>query len=190
MKRLPLLAVFILFLALCASAAYWGMQLFKPPVRNVAPAVVVPRVDAPLVAATGLFGGGGGMAVATASNFSLTGVVVSGNARESVAIVSVDGKPGKAVRVNAELQPGVVIKEVHPQFIMLSDSGITRRVELPKSGARLESPVTLAPAPFVQPGQRMPPEISNPPNPSIPPQAPLPMPPVQPPMPGSAPRTN
>ncbi len=46
MKRWPLLVSFVLFIALCVSATYWGMQLYKPPVRAVA---------APLC--LGLFGG-------------------------------------------------------------------------------------------------------------------------------------
>ena len=36
MKRWPLLVSFVLFIALCVSATYWGMQLYKPPVRAVA----------------------------------------------------------------------------------------------------------------------------------------------------------
>jgi general secretion pathway protein C len=189
MKRLPLLAVFILFLALCMSTAYWGMQLFKPPVRNVAPATFIARSDAPLVAATGLFGGGG-MAVAAASNFVLTGVVVAGNGRESMAIISVDGKPGKAVAMNGELQPGVVIREVHPQFILLSDGGVSRRIELPKSSSLRSEVATYAPVPVAPPGQRLPPEMSNATNPAMQPQPPLPIPPVQPTMPGPTPRPN
>ena len=34
MKRLPLITSFVLFIALCVSAAYWAMQLFKPPLRR------------------------------------------------------------------------------------------------------------------------------------------------------------
>ena len=189
MKRLPLLAVFILFLGLCMSAAYWGMQLFKPPVRNVAPTSFVARGDAPLVAASGLFGGGG-MAVAAASNFVLTGVVVSGSGGGSVAIISVDGKPGRAVPVNTELQPGVVIREVHPQFIVLSDGGISRRVELPKTSSVRSEVAPMAPIQFAPPAQRLPPEMSAAPNPAMQAQPPLPIPPVPPPMPGALPRTN
>ncbi len=31
MKRLPLITSFVLFIALCVSAAYWAMQMFNPP---------------------------------------------------------------------------------------------------------------------------------------------------------------
>ena len=131
-KRLPPLAIFLTFILLCISAAYWGMQLFKPPVRNVIAPVAVERNDAPLASASGLFGGGSAGVVA-ASNFLLKGVVVSANARESVAIIAADGKPAQAVWVNSELQPGVTVKEVHRQFVLLSDGGVMRRLELPKN---------------------------------------------------------
>src|SRR4030065_1562793 len=36
MKRWPLAATFVLFIALCVSAAYWAMQWLKPPSRPVA----------------------------------------------------------------------------------------------------------------------------------------------------------
>lgn len=131
-KRLPPLAIFLTFILLCISAAYWGMQLFKPPVRNVIAPVAVERNDAPLASASGLFGGGAAGVVA-ASNFLLKGVVVSANARESVAIIAADGKPAQAVWLNSELQPGVTVKEVHRQFVLLSDGGVMRRLELPKN---------------------------------------------------------
>ncbi len=131
-KRLPPLAIFLSFILLCISAAYWGMQLFKPAARNVIAPAAAERNDAPLASASGLFGGGAAGVVA-ASNFLLKGVVVSANERESVAIIAADGKPAQAVWLNSELQPGVTVKEVHRQYVLLSDGGVMRRVELPKN---------------------------------------------------------
>ncbi len=131
MKRLPLLAVFVLFIALCVSAAYWAMQLFKPPVRPVA-APPVSKTQVPPAAAAGLFGGRPA-GTAVASNFELRGVVVSGTAKESIAILAADGKPAQAIRVDMEILPGIKIKEVHPQYILLTEEGITKRVDLPES---------------------------------------------------------
>ncbi|HEX8954651.1 MAG TPA: hypothetical protein VF798_00140 [Burkholderiaceae bacterium] len=37
MKRLPLVANFVLFIALCMSAVYWALQPFKPQAQPVAP---------------------------------------------------------------------------------------------------------------------------------------------------------
>jgi general secretion pathway protein C len=131
MKRWPLLTSFVLFIALCASAAYWVMQLYKPPVRMVvaAPAPVAPPPDPR--AAVALFGGRQGP-VTVATNYQLRGVVASGTGGESVAILAVEGKPPQAVRANREIQPGVLIKEVHPRYVLLQENGVIKRVDLPE----------------------------------------------------------
>ena len=168
-KRLPPLAIFLGFILLCISVAYWGMQLFKPPVRNVIAPVAVMRADAPLVAAAGLLGGGAGGVVA-ASNFQLKGVVVAANARESVAIIAADGKPAQAIWLNGEVQPGVTVKEVNRQFVLLSDGGVTRRVDLPKdAGARVDQAVPTMPS-----------AAQNDFNPALQQQAPMQQAPLQP----------
>ncbi|WP_082584081.1 type II secretion system protein N [Noviherbaspirillum sp. Root189] len=155
MKRLPLAVSFVLFVLLCASIAYWGMQLFKPPLRPVA---APPRAAAPEIrpdAATALFGGRAAPAQA-ASNYQLRGVIFSGNARDSIAILSADGKPPQAVRVDMEILPGVTVKEVHRGYVLLSDNGATKRVELPedaKSGGVTAAPVPTAPAVPAMPSQ-------------------------------------
>jgi len=127
-KRWPLITSFVLFIALCGSAAYWAMQLFKPPVRAVAAppqaAQAAPKPDA----AAGLFGGHAYAAVA--SNFQLKGVVVSNNPAESVAILAANGKPARAIRTNAEVVPGVTVKEVNRHYVLLSEGGVIKRVEL------------------------------------------------------------
>jgi general secretion pathway protein C len=141
MKRWPLVASFILFIVLCASAAYWAMQLFKPPLRAVAapPPSVQPAPQ--LDAAAGLFGGRTNVAVA--SNYQLKGVVVSGNESDSVAILATDGKPAQSVRINAEIMPGVTVKEVHRRYVLLSEGGVVKRVELPED-AKGQTQVNLS----------------------------------------------
>ncbi len=130
MKRWPLVATFVLFIAVCASAAYWAMQLFKPPLRPVAapPQAVQPppRLDAAAL----LFGGRTTGAIAV--NFQLKGVVVADKASESVAILVAGGKPAKAVRVNSEVAPGIKVQEVQPRYVLLSEGGVVKRVELPE----------------------------------------------------------
>jgi general secretion pathway protein C len=167
MKRLPRVVSFVLFVVLCASAAYWAMQLFKPPVRPVA---APPRVAKPEVkpeSAAALLGGGRSQ-VAVASNYQLRGVVVSGNGRESVAILSADGKPAQAIRVEMEVVPGVTVKEVHKEYVLLSEGGVTKRVELPESAkdqvdVASASPVPTAPA---RPALTRPPPVVAPPAPT------------------------
>ncbi|HYD62989.1 MAG TPA: type II secretion system protein N [Noviherbaspirillum sp.] len=143
---MPLIVSFLLFIALCASAAYWAMQLFKPPVRPVAaPPRVVQAEIRPYAAAT-LFGSRKD-ATATASNYQLRGVIFSGNPRDSIAIISADGKPPQAIRVDTEVVPGVTIKEVHRDYILLSEGGATKRVDLPESTKGLEGIAAVPPVP-------------------------------------------
>lgn len=134
MKRLPLVASFVLFILLCASVAYWALELFKPPLRPVAAPPRVAKAEVRPEAAAGLFGARPN-ATAVASNFQLVGVIFSGNPRDSVAILSTEGKPPQAVRVDAEVIPGVTVKEVHRNYVLLAEGGTIKRVELPEDTA-------------------------------------------------------
>ena len=134
MKRWPLAATFVLFIALCVSAAYWAMQWLKPPSRPVAAPPQAMQQPARLDAAAALFGGR--TAIAASGNFQLRGVVVANNMIESVAILAADGKPAQAIRVNAEVVPGVKVAEVHPHYVLLSEKGSLRRIELPEDMKR------------------------------------------------------
>ena len=134
MKRLPLVTSFILFIALCASAAYWAMQLLKPPLRAVAAPPQTAQPAPKLDAAAGLLGGRSTAAVA--SNFQLKGVVVAGDPAKSVAILAANGKPAQAIRTNAEVVPGVTVKEVNRSYVLLSEGGVIKRVELPADARR------------------------------------------------------
>jgi general secretion pathway protein C len=131
MKRLPLAADFILFMTLCASLAYWGMQFFKPQSR---PAALLPQQAEPAMprieAAAGLFGGrlAGG---AVATNFQLKGVIAAGP--DGVAILAADGKPPQALSVGMEAAPGVTVKEVNTTYVLLGEGGMIKRVDLPEN---------------------------------------------------------
>jgi general secretion pathway protein C len=111
---------------LAASIAYWVLQLYQPPQRPLAPMPVASRAEPGVDAAATLFGGSA--AVAVVSNYQLTGVVADG--RNSVAILVADGAPAKAIRVGREIAPGVTVSQVHPRYVMLSDGGVMKRVDL------------------------------------------------------------
>lgn len=144
MRRLPHIVSFLLFIALCVSAAYWAMQLFKPPVRPVAAPPRAAQAEIRPDAAASVFGKSKGN-MAVASNYQLRGVIFSGNPRSSVAIISADGKPAQAVGVDKEVVPGVTVKEVYRDYVLLSEGGATKRVELPESAKGLEG-IADAPA--------------------------------------------
>jgi general secretion pathway protein C len=166
MKRWPLVASFVLFIALCASAAFWALQLFRPPVRPVAAPPASVRPPPPIEAAAQLLGGRSNIAVAT--NFQLRGVIASGTPGESIAILAADGKPAQAVRANAEIMPGVVVKEVHSRYVLLSEGGAIKRVELPED-AKGQAGVGGVPPPVPQ-VEAQPPQMAPNPPPSPEPQ--------------------
>ncbi|MFK3739502.1 type II secretion system protein N [Massilia sp. TN1-12] len=148
-KRLPLLLSLIGVILLAASLAYWILQLYQPPQRPIA-AVPASNVPEPSIdAAATLFGGQ--VAVASATNYQLTGIVAAG--RESVAILVADNAPPKALKVGKEVSPGVTLAEVHPRYVMLSDGGVMKRVDL-AADAKAAAPMgaVLTGVPGMQPG--------------------------------------
>ena len=140
MKRLPLIFSMLAVIALSVSIAYWVMQLYKPAQRPLTATPPAPLIEPSADAAATLFGGQAVQLVAT--NYQLTGVVASG--RESVAILVADGQPPKALKVGREVAHGVTVSEVHPRYVMLSEGGVLKRIELAtdsKAGTSLTPPV-------------------------------------------------
>lgn len=127
-KRLPLYCSAAAVVALSVSVTYWALQLFKAPPRPIA-AVAMQTAPGPnLDAAASLFGG---QSVTVAvSNYQLRGVVAAGNGRGSAAILAMDGKPAQALAVGKEIEAGVTVQEIHPRYVLLSDNGVIKRVEL------------------------------------------------------------
>lgn len=155
MKRWPVLVSFVLFLALCASVAGWALQWFRPAARPVAAAPVPEApVTVQLQAASTLFGARA-QASAPAAGYVLKGVIVARKPGDNVAIMAVEGQPPQALREGAEVAPGVKVTKVHPQFVLLSENGREKRVELPDSAptspggpeTRVEAPQKGGPVP-------------------------------------------
>ena len=139
MKRLPLMMSLLAVIALSASIAYWVLQLYKPAQRPMAAIADARMADPAPDAAATLFGG---QAVTNApSNYQLTGVVAAG--RESMAILVADGKPPRALAVGKEIASGVTVKEVHPKYVMLSEGGVLKRIDL-ATDAKAATNVALA----------------------------------------------
>ena len=174
-RRLPELLSLFLFMLLCACVAYWVMQLDKPTSRAVVALPQTENTQVDLTTASGLFGGGG--TVTVASNYQIKGILVANNADDSVAIISAEGQPSRAVREGKEFLPGTSLKEVHPTYVMLSEGGVLKRVTLPENLPPSLSPsigfpiVTSAPAPaipIVSPAIRQDTPLAAPDAPAIP----------------------
>jgi general secretion pathway protein C len=125
-KRLPLLLSLLGVILLAASLAYWILQLYQPPQRPIAAVPHSSMPDPQIEAAATLFGGQ--VVTASATSYQLTGIVAAGS--ESVAIIVAEGSPPKALRVGKELVPGITLAEVHPRYVMLSDGGVMKRLDL------------------------------------------------------------
>jgi general secretion pathway protein C len=146
-KRLPLLMSLVGVILLAASLAYWILQLYQPPQRPLAAVPHSAMPPPPIDAAATLFGGQ--VATVSTSNYQLTGIVSAG--RDSVAIIVAEGSPPKALRMGKELVPGITLAEVHPRYVMLSDGGVMKRLDLAadaKPAASMGGPV----APGAVPG--------------------------------------
>jgi len=144
MKRLPLLCSFFAFIFLCVSLSFWGMRVLKPADRNVARPALDNNVEPGAGQWGGIFGGSQ-IEQATASNYELKGVIIAKKAAESLAIVVANGKPAQTIALNAEIAPGIVLKEVADRYVTISESGVLRRVTLPENAVINVVPGSLRP---------------------------------------------
>jgi general secretion pathway protein C len=166
------LATFALWLLAAAGGVYWALKFVQGTVTPANAAVVttapVATVDSQALA-RGLGGGLGATAVTAASpapvvtssivasRFVLTGVVEGSTARQSLALIAVDGKPARPYRVGAQLAEGVVLKSVlRRQATLSGTAGKADAVtlDLPKPNATgavaAAIPYTPPPPPPVQ----------------------------------------
>lgn len=130
MKRLPLIINVILFAMLCMVLSFWGLQIFKPKIRPMQAPVSVDSYE-PSVGQWGNLFGQAAVAEAAPSSYQLKGIIVAPQSRDSVAIIMVEGKPNFTIGIGKELLPGVKLQEVHRDHVIVSESGITRRIDLP-----------------------------------------------------------
>jgi general secretion pathway protein C len=126
MKRLPIVLTLVALVALAATIAYWILQLYQPPQRPLSAAPLAEAPPPSMDAAATLFGGQAAAQVAT--NYQLSGVISAGS--QSVAIISANGAQSKALVVGKEIAPGVTVSEVHARYVMLSDAGVMKRIDL------------------------------------------------------------
>jgi general secretion pathway protein C len=85
-------------------------------------------------AAANLFGGTS--EAVSAIPVQLKGIIRAARPSDSVAIIGLEGKPARALRVNAEVANGIVIKEIHARSVTLSDHGVEREVRLPQFSSK------------------------------------------------------
>lgn len=59
-------------------------------------------------------------------------MAVADDPTNGVAILVANGKPAKRVSLDAEIILGVTLREINPCYILLSDGGVIKRVDLPR----------------------------------------------------------
>jgi type II secretory pathway component PulC len=128
--------VVALVLVLAYQLAYWTWVFLAPAPRAAA---AESRADVDFDAIARLFGASPPGATATTSGLRLKGVVAPTPGVEASAIFA--GPSGKdlAVYLDSEVQPGVKLVEVHPDYAVVSRAGVRERVDL-------ETPRTMAAA--------------------------------------------
>ena len=136
MKRLPIISSFLLFLMLCASVTYWLLQWMTPSTRQLVMPAQAERTLPSMSAAANLFGGTS--EVVSAIPVHLKGIIRAPRPSDSVAIIALEGKPARALRVNAEVANGIVVKEISVRSVVLSDHGVEREVRLPQFSSKSE----------------------------------------------------
>ncbi len=147
LRHAPALPVLALIIVLGAQLAHWSWEFFLP--NREASTLNAVQTDAEAAARTiiaeHLFGsstqaGGAGSPVGNDNgslNIRLTGVFAANRRSDSYAIINTGTKTDQTVRVGDEIQPGVKLKAVHPQYIIVNHDGVPKRIKLEQKGQEL-----------------------------------------------------
>lgn len=166
MQRAPAIVGWLLFVALCASLAYWLLQWFAPAPRAVAAPPEAARPAPSVAAMTTLFGGRPQQAGAV--SLKLSGIVLAG--RSSVALIAAEGKPARALAVDAVVLPGMTVRQINPRSVLLLERGVERELMLPPFAAQEGG--TASPGVVPEPPSLSQPQPPQPPSPPAPSPAP------------------
>ena len=119
-----------LVLVLAYQLAYWTWVFVAPQPRA---AVAEARGDVDYDAIAKMFGASApGTTVAGNSSLRLKGVIAPTPGVAASAIFSTGAGKDLAVYIDGEVQPGVKLVEVHPEYAMLSRGGVRERIDLEK----------------------------------------------------------
>ncbi len=128
----PAAASLAMFALLCATIAYWALQLLAPAVPIAPVGSLAGAGDAAdPVSAGRLFGlpSGSGSAQAPVAPSSIQVLGVAASELRGSAVLSVDGKPARAFMVGDAVSAAAKLVEVRPGAVVIERNGT--RVELP-----------------------------------------------------------
>lgn len=151
-------SAFIIWAAVAASIAYWGLRWLAPPTGVPAQAVTVSvgagahgDIRRLLVAAAD--GSNrppdAGSASALAGRIRLLGVVAphDGSRAGGLALLSVDGKPPRAVGIGHAIDGDLILQKVSQRQIEVGPAGSPAAVRLDLPALPMPATGTVAPAP-------------------------------------------
>jgi hypothetical protein len=130
-QYLPRIISFLFFALLAAIVGFWASRLLAPKVA-VAPVNVTAENTATSDAtwARQFFGSAKETAAASGpvadSQLQVIGLI---SGRSAVALIAADGKPAKPISVGQSIVPGVILKAVYGEKVIISRQG--KEVELP-----------------------------------------------------------
>ena len=128
-ERLPNTVSFLFFIGVWVSLSFWLQQWLSPPVQPMQFFPMAEQSIPPLSSAANLFGGSEQSSML--ANVQLNGVIRSNSSKDSIVIIATDGGPSRALRLNSEIMPGIVVKSINARSVILSGNGTEREITLP-----------------------------------------------------------
>jgi len=111
------------------SLSFWFQQWLSPPKQAVELMPMAEQKMPPLTSAANLFGGSEQSSVL--ANVQLNGVIRSNSAKDSIVIIATDGGPSRALLLNSEIMPGIVVKAINARSVIVAGKGAEREIALP-----------------------------------------------------------
>ena len=121
-------ATLAVWLLVGSSLVFWGLRLLPAPGGNAPVPAPTPLSQPHAQAMAPLLGVAAAVLdrptahTLQAPRVTLLGVMAGHAANTGVALLAIDGKPPKPVRVGTELEPGMVVQSVHPREVRLGPS--------------------------------------------------------------------
>ena len=128
-ERLPNTVSFLFFIGVWVSLSFWLQQWLSPPVQPMQLFPMAEQSIPPLSSAANVFGGSEQSSML--ANVQLNGVIRSNSSKDSIVIIATDGGPSRALRLNSEIMPGIVVKSINARSVILSGNGTEREITLP-----------------------------------------------------------
>jgi general secretion pathway protein C len=143
----PRLAAFLLAVVLVVSVTDWVLtfsarRTMTEPVQVLAAAEVDPQTQLTDIAPIArLFGAASS---SEAAGIRALGVMADRAGGRGIALIGVEGQPPRSYRTGDLVAPGVVLKEVRKDGVVLSRSGALQELRIPTKSTPAPAPAPIA----------------------------------------------